>query len=292
MDQHLDLIEKNIAEMNESFRSLESDLLAGSKEAELLPGIEKKYQNYLETVLKPAMASLRAGDYSWSVVSHFLKTNRAFQLDFNADMKHLVEAQQHSVQEKFAAAKARNESIRSVALVAITLGLLLGIALGFKIIRSIVAPLDAMRDVMVAAANKDFTRQVTVVQEDEVGQTAQAFNLLMQNLRGMLSGLRQDMVKIDDATANLATAAQQASVASGESSGAASAMAASVEEMSVSISSVSDNTRDALDVARTAGKDSETGGVVIADAVHEMEAIAVQVRNVGSTITVLGGSFA
>jgi methyl-accepting chemotaxis protein len=65
-------------------------------------------------------------------------------------------------------------------------------------------------------------------------------------------------------------------------------MAASVEQLSVSITSVSDHTREALNIANTAGEHSETGGAVIGSAVEAMSEIAVQVRAVGETITELG----
>jgi len=100
--------------------------------------------------------------------------------------------------------------------------------------------------------------------------------------------LRQGIIQIDDATVALARAADQAAQASTASSESASSMAASVEEMSVSITSVSDHTREALQIANTAGEYSETGGTVIGNAVSAMADIAVQVRGVGTTISELG----
>jgi methyl-accepting chemotaxis protein len=65
-------------------------------------------------------------------------------------------------------------------------------------------------------------------------------------------------------------------------------MAASVEELSVSITSVSDSTKEAYSIAKTAGEHSETGGTVIARAIDDMAQTAEHVRNVGGTITALG----
>ncbi len=286
---HLDVVEKNLKWMDETFVAMHEHLLPDSQEAVILKEFEPIYRKYTDAVIQPAMKAIQAGDYSTALVARFLKDNGDFEKQINPLLRSMAEAQEKAVKTRLESAEARNNRLEMVVVITVIVALLIGIGIAAYTIGSITGPLGSMQALITrAAGERDFTGRIAVSSNDEVGITANAFNNLMGMLQASLGELRQGMVRIADATDKLAGASNVAASASVDTSEAASAMAASVEEMSVSISSVSDHTREALNMANLAGEHSETGGRVINDSVEAMGKIAEQVRTVGATITELG----
>jgi methyl-accepting chemotaxis protein len=289
VSMHLDIVRKNLVWLDETFASLKNNLTPGSEEVKLVGDIENMYRGYVDSVLQPAMKAMEGGDFSLPVVSGFLKGNGAFEAKLNPTMTKLAEVQQAAVKNSYEESMrlASQEAMwTSVAVIGATIGALL---VAFLTIRSITGPLSDMQSVIgTAARERDFTGQVPIAANDEVGVTATSFNQLMTTLRQALSEIRDNTAKVDDATAALATAAQQAEGASAQTSESASSMAASVEQLSVSITSVSDSTKEAFAIAKAAGEHSETGGKIIASAIDDMAHTAEEVRGIGGTITSLG----
>jgi methyl-accepting chemotaxis protein len=287
--QHLDIVRKNVAWLDDTFASLKKSLVPGSEEARLLGEVEALYRTYYSDILQPAMRSMEANDFALPVVSAFLKGNRQFESRLNPLLTSLAEAQQAAVKKSYEdSVRLADQDVMwtTIVVIASVAGALL---IAYLTIRSITRPLTEMQSVIGKVAREnDFTGQIPVAANDEVGQTAKSFNELMATLRQALAGIRDNTARIDDATGALATAASQAERASAMTSESASSMAASVEELSVSITSVSDSTREAFTIAKTAGDHSEAGGQVIARAIDDMAKTSEQVRGVGGAITELG----
>jgi methyl-accepting chemotaxis protein len=289
LSEHLDLVKKNLKWADETFASLKTTIPAVGEESRLMQEIQAEYDAYVKSAVQPVLAALLAENFSSETMGTFLKATRAFEAKFNPAMRNFASVEEKTAQDEYHFAIAESKKGVMESLVLIGVGVLVGVFLAFVIIRSITVPLNEIQAVILRASKAhDFTGQVAVTAQDEMGVMAQAFNDLMQTLRSTLGDFRNSTARLDDASAALATSAEQASVASNETSESAAAMAASVEEMSVSITSVSDSTREALVIAQTAGEHSNTGGAVIAGAVRDMALIADQVRQVGSTITELG----
>ncbi len=71
-------------------------------------------------------------------------------------------------------------------------GVSFGLLLGIWIVRSITRPLDEMRSVAATVAQtSDFSRRVEFDSNDEVGQTAQAFNQLMQTQQEAIAAVNR-----------------------------------------------------------------------------------------------------
>jgi len=289
ISMHLDVVRKNLKWLDETFASLKLSLMPGSEELRLLGEVESSYRDYVARVLDPTMREMESGNFSTAVVAGFLRGNGAFEAKLNPLMTSLAEAQQSAVKKSFedSVKLAEKDIFWTTMIVVITV--IAALIVSYLTIRSITRPLTEMQSTIGKVAREnDFTTQVPVAANDEVGQTAKSFNELMVTLRQALAGIRDNTARVDDATGALATAASQAEKASAMTSESASSMAASVEELSVSITSVSDSTKEAFNIAKAAGEHSEAGGQVIARAIDDMAKTSEQVRSVGSTITELG----
>ena len=163
------------------------------------------------------------------------------------------------------------------------------LALGWIFFKSITGALDKMRRAITSvAANNDFTIRADVTSNDETGQTAKAFNQLLEQMQDSLREVLNNAQNISEAAHKASDAAQQVSDASTSQSESASAMASAIEEMTVSINHITDSTRDAQHRAHDAGSAADSGATIIAKTNSEMDHIAGTVQTAGETINDLG----
>ena len=208
---------------------------------------------------------------------------------FVAGLKAMVEFQESAMHKAVEHDRAAYATARWISIALLITAILISVAMALWIINSISGPLNTIRDVIGhVCKNNDFTRTVPVSGNNEVGQTAAAFNELLGTMRQTLGSLKHSISSIDDASQQLSSGAQQSAQASEDSSESASSMAASVEQVSVSINHVANNANDALSLARRSGELSNQGGIVIGQAVDEMKIITSAVKNVAEQIDTLG----
>ena len=95
------------------------------------------------------------------------------------------DAKLQAVQEAF-------RSARSLNIVVLLLGICVIVALGYFLWRALVRPLQAMQGTIARAADQlDFTANASVDSNDEIGQTLQAYNRLLERLRQSFSEIQQ-----------------------------------------------------------------------------------------------------
>ncbi|MBK9393094.1 MAG: methyl-accepting chemotaxis protein [Uliginosibacterium sp.] len=170
----------------------------------------------------------------------------------------------------------------------LTIGALLGV-FSWLIVRSIVKPIEAMRQNIVAIArSKDFTLRIHSKSEDEIGQTIRAFNTLVTEIQASVRNVLVNAERIGSAAQNASAASARVAESSNAQSEAASSMAAAVEEMTVSIDHVTSSSRDALVRAKAAGEDASVSAGIIEKGTDGMGTIAHTVREAGETIDSLG----
>ncbi len=107
----------------------------------------------------------------------------------------LIELQLKLAGEEFDQAKQVYDSSRVINLLLIALGVGAGLLLAWWIVRSITGPLaEVRRLVNEVAQTSDFSRRVKVLSNDDVGQTAQAFNQLLQTQQGAIEAVNRTAV--------------------------------------------------------------------------------------------------
>jgi len=147
------------------------------------------------------------------------------------------------------------------------------------ITRSITGPLHSLRD-LVADVAKDynFTRRATGTGKDEVGQTQESFNHLLEVLQQSLKKVRDIGLSVGQRAEDVATASSELSAASNMVSESSEKMAAGTEQVTVSVTHVAERAQDTDARAREAGHHAETGGKVIEDTIARINRIADYVR--------------
>lgn len=158
-----------------------------------------------------------------------------------------------------AAIRSSTTAIVIAALALIALSVLLAGAMT----RSIVRPMESMRDTMRALAegNADLTARIDTPTTDEIGQIARSFNAMMEKLRGIFLQIRDVSGHLADSATRVHQSATTASQAAANQNDAAASVAASLEEMTASIASVADASESTRQVANAARAKGDAGSV-------------------------------
>jgi len=160
--------------------------------------------------------------------------------------------------------------------------------MGLKLFRHIRSSLSSIRDVVLQVRDTlDFRLRASTSQRDEIGETAEAFNSLVQQLQSSFQSIRTSVENVDQAIESMAENTSQIARSSEMQSEAAGAMAAAVEEMTVSINHVSDRAREAAGQTSEAGQEATQGGLVILATVDGIRSVSDSIRDAAGHITQL-----
>ncbi|WP_052190666.1 methyl-accepting chemotaxis protein [Chitinibacter sp. ZOR0017] len=284
------IIEKDPAKMQELERSIEQDK---AKLDEYL----KAYEHFIfEEADRKNFTQLKQELDAWyPLAKEALRLSAADQTDAAMDFvrQKLTPVATRAFQSfetvsnfNEALAKKAGEELKQDVLTAISASITISViiiglvvALGFFIGRSIITPLQRMREFVVRlGSDYDFTQRVTVTTQDEIGESLQALNGLLNSLQQSLQQLNRIGRDVTSTASSLSNASRELSETSQQVSQSASSMAAGVEEVTVSISHVADRAGECDSTAREAGQMAATGGEVIETTIHNINAIAEQVR--------------
>ncbi|HEX3033075.1 MAG TPA: methyl-accepting chemotaxis protein, partial [Bacillota bacterium] len=117
------------------------------------------------------------------------------------------------------------DSNTNLALIVIVVAIILGLALGVYLTRSISKPVAALTNVANTIAEGDLTKAVPKVNTgDEVEVLAEAFCTMLQNLRNLI-------IQVNDSSTHVASTAQQMSAASDQNSEVSQQIARAMEEL-------------------------------------------------------------
>lgn len=171
--------------------------------------------------------------------------------------------------------------------------------LGLWLSRSIVRPIQAITQVMIAVAQGDLTKRVELIGGQEVGHLATATNHTIANLRALVGRIAESSTTLSAAAEELsATATQlvatstQTGVQANTLSGAAqtvsshiSAVAAGSEELSASVKEVAGNMTATARVANEATQQTRQSDTLIA----KLGATSLKIGDVVNTISAIAG---
>lgn len=172
-----------------------------------------------------------------------------------------------------------------LTLASIVIGVIAIAALGLFTLANIKASLSQIQAMVIRVENDlDFTVRVAVKRHDEIGNTTQSLNRLLDKLQGNLRSIADGAQSVASAASLMATTSTQVATASHQQSESASNMAATVEEMTVSINHVADRAQEANRLSSDSGQLAISGERVIENTVRDIQEIAATVREAAELI--------
>ena len=169
------------------------------------------------------------------------------------------------------------ESSRSLMIGIIAGGVLIGIALGFLISRSVTKPLDKAVDAANRLAEGDLTVRIDVAGKDETAQLLQAMQNMVQKLSQVVAEVNSGAEALAGASEEVSATAQSLSQASSEQAAGVEETSASIEQMTASISQNTENAKVTDGMATKAASEATEGGEAVKATVAAMKQIAQKI---------------
>ncbi|RJG01196.1 methyl-accepting chemotaxis protein [Noviherbaspirillum sedimenti] len=169
------------------------------------------------------------------------------------------------------------ERSRTLMSSAIAIGVLLGLALGFFISRSVTRPLERAVGAADRLAEGDLTVKIESTAKDETGQLLQSMQKMVEKLSQVVADVSGGAHALANASEEVSATAQSLSQASSEQAAGVEETSASIEQMTASISQNTENAKVTDGMASKAAKEAMEGGEAVKSTVAAMQQIAKKI---------------
>ena len=166
----------------------------------------------------------------------------------------------------------------------------LAIALAQLVLTRLLRGLMRLRDALleISSGHADLTHQLHVGQQDEIGQTAEAFNRFVASLRRMFIDVREHAIALNGELDSLQQVTHTVARQSERQSEVSSAAAATIEQITVSINHIADNAAMAEQAASETGTTSAHSAQAVGRLADDIANIAEEVGHLGTALNALG----
>jgi len=164
-----------------------------------------------------------------------------------------------------------------ILIAGLSVAILISIIIAMLVTRMITRPVIASVAMAQKVAEGDLTVSVQVTSQDEIGQMAQALNLMVERIRGVVGEVTQAAGNVAAGSEEMSSTAQELSQGASEQAAVAEETTSSMEEMGASIQQNADNARQTEKIASKAAEDAKTGGESVAQTVAAMKEIAEKI---------------
>ncbi len=171
----------------------------------------------------------------------------------------------------------------------------------YFILRSILRPLGHLTRGAERIQSGDLTEPVIVESNDEVGQVAQSFNVMVDSLRSIIINLDQSITQVagssqelmansaqtTSASEQIAGSIQQVAAGADQSKRQLDANAVSLQSITAGIMRIAESSTDVSELSRSTATEAENGTVAVLKNVEQMKEIDASVQNFGGVISSL-----
>jgi methyl-accepting chemotaxis protein/methyl-accepting chemotaxis protein-1 (serine sensor receptor) len=238
--------------------------------------------------IKAASEAIRAGDWDGAETVLIKKINPSYRVGDEA-MAALTRASKEraaSNEEDVAASLRRTAYFAGGVLV---LAVLVGIAVGAAMIRSISAPLGEATAIASRVAAGDLTGRIEARGTNEIGTLLAALSRMKASLAGIVAEVRTSTETISTASSQISAGNQDLSERTCGQASSLEQTAASMEELTGTVRQNADNARQANALAVSASAVAVRGGDVVAQVVDTMGSINESSRKIVDIIGVIDG---
>ncbi|ADU64910.1 chemotaxis sensory transducer [Desulfurispirillum indicum S5] len=191
----------------------------------------------------------------------------------------------------FNAAFVSSDRIKNSLMLAMIAAVVIMIAVVYLLLKSVIAP-PIQRTVQVAStiARGDFRQEVPVLSRDEIGQLADTFNTMNEQLSGTLSEINMAVSSVSSSSEELSATASQLAQGADNQSQSTGELAVAVNEMHATVEQIAQNIHQTSDRAQNASEASLEGRKAVLAAVQKMDEIAGNVADSSRVIQSLGAT--
>lgn len=183
-------------------------------------------------------------------------------------------------------------------IIIVMIALLMGSVINFFGIRSIVRPLNQLREKALTVSSGDLTTEIKIDTNDQIGQLGMAFNEMQASLRQLVAKVDINAEQVAAASEELTASAEQTSQATEQVAEAIQEVAGSaekqttsiddnvleLEEISQGISMIAIKSSKVSELSRQTTVQAEQGGKAVSNTVEQMGSIHESVMKSDATI--------
>ncbi|MDD5376762.1 MAG: methyl-accepting chemotaxis protein [Candidatus Gracilibacteria bacterium] len=275
--KHTDEIAKN----RDTIDMLWKEYMGRSKtdeEQQLAKDFEETRKAFVQGGLMTSVEALKKGDY--------LKANEIILTKLNPLYKSTNDASDRLMEKIIESARAENtganelyRSVRVELIITSFVVVLVGIFGSFLIIRSVILPVNTLKEAMSSIErDHDLSRQVKVDGKDEIGETVMIFNRLLSTFQKTVTDVIEGAGTVANTASELSTTTERISRNAHIQSEKAASVAAATEEITVSIDQVSEGTKETHRISEESRSFAEGGMGIMERNARAMEEIARMIR--------------
>ncbi len=214
-------------------------------------------------------------------------------LEINSRMGKIRDFEVSDTQHQMSLIANTSKQATLIGLVAGLICICMGIWLSYRMSKNLlmlfgIEPMYA-KGIAKEIAKGNLTRDIRIDEGDNSSMLF-AMRAMQLKLRDMVQEVADNADAIVQSANQLARSANTVLTSSQRQNDAATSVASAVEQMTSSIEQISSNAQQSEKIAKTAGAISTEGGAVVADAVAEMNKIAMSVTQSSNIIRELGNS--
>ncbi|NHZ32590.1 methyl-accepting chemotaxis protein [Massilia rubra] len=238
--------------------------------------------------IRSTAALIKAG--KWDDAEHVLikKINPTYRVG-DAAMERMKEAIATRVNSDELRVKEELKEIGYAMMVVLFVGVVLGLAVGWALLRAISAPLEEAMQIAVRVADGDLTGKIGKHGRNEIGALLGALDKMKANLASIVSEVRSSTDTISSASNEIAAGNTDLSDRTSSQASSLEQTAASMEELTSTVRQNADNARQANVLALSASEVATKGGVVVAQVVETMGSINASSKKIVDIIAVIDG---
>ena len=153
------------------------------------------------------------------------------------------------------------------------------------LINQVTRPTRELQQIMLTMqADGDLSRRVEVRSKDEVGQTSEAFNALIDSFAAIIRQVLSGVDKINTTSGLIGEASAGVVSSSRSQSEAASSTAAAIEQITVSINSVAANTEDVRKLSEQSLSQTQQGNQSVTAMIGEIQHVQDAVNQIAGSV--------
>ncbi len=165
----------------------------------------------------------------------------------------------------------------TIMIIGLAVALILGAVTAVLLTRAITRPVIQGVAFAKAMADGDFTKTLSIDQNDEIGILAGALNDMVNRLRDVVAEVQSASENVASGSEELSSSAQSLSQGASEQAASIEEVSSSMEEMTSNIQQSSDNAQQTQQIALKAAADAREGGEAVIKAVQAMKHIAEKI---------------
>lgn len=172
-----------------------------------------------------------------------------------------------------------------IIIVVLVLDIAIFIVLVFTLRNMLLRPINKLLVLANAIAEGDLSQEVTIQQQDEIGELANAFRTMMVQLGQFSQNVRHAADNVAAGSQQMSSSAAQMSQGANSQAASAEEVSASMEEMTANIRQNTDNAMQTEKIAITAAQDAQASSAAVAEAVTAIQEIAKEIATIEDITT-------